>query len=541
MPYKDESAYRMAARERMRKYRARKKQASAPDVVEHVNATIDDLAEWAASKLIIPFGHPLAGNPLILPDYGVDFLRDSMTVQESLLSVARKNAKSAVLGVYELSRLVGPLQYKGYRGSVTSVTREKAAELAMQMEAIAEASSLIGVNGLKFMKSPRCIVSLTGRVDILSADGNAGHASGFDDAIVDEIGLLKERDRELINGLRTSVSARNGRFIGLSIQGNAPFTQELLDRREHPGVIVHHYAAGDDCDLDDEEQWHRANPGLRTGIKSLEYMRARVAAVKAVPADQASFRAYDLNQPQDPAATMLIEAEDWKACEVDELPGMDGPMILGVDLSSGFAMSAAAAYWPETGRLQFICAFPDIPDLKTRGENDGVGDLYIQMFQRHELIISPNSRTVDVDMLLKWALDEFGIPNVVVCDLYRFNELVEVLEYLGIEPEAVVGRGMGWRDGSEDVRAFQRAVKERRVKALVSLTARSAFSGAVTLMDSTGNLKLAKATQGGRRHRHKDDLAAAAMLAVSVGIRQWRADEESGGGGEDDETEIFMA
>ena len=39
------------------------------------------------------------------------------------------------------------------------------------------------------MKSPRHVRSNTGRVDILSADASAGHASGFDDVLLDELGL----------------------------------------------------------------------------------------------------------------------------------------------------------------------------------------------------------------------------------------------------------------------------------------------------------------------------------------------------------------
>ena len=67
--------------------------------------------------------------------------------------------------------------------------------------------------------------SPTGTVDILSADKSAGHASGFDDALIDELGLLGERDRALVNGLRTSTSAKDGRFLAISIMGDAPFTR----------------------------------------------------------------------------------------------------------------------------------------------------------------------------------------------------------------------------------------------------------------------------------------------------------------------------
>ena len=380
MPYKDDVASRLAARERKRRQRQRQKAKAAPVSAPLVAPEdADYLAEWSRTALKVPPGHPLAGYPLELPDYGINFLRDALMAPEALLSIARKNAKSAIIAVYLLGRLVGPLRHQGYRAGVCSVTREKAGELWMQIEAIADAS---GLQDVKCMKAPRHVISSTGRVDILSADGNAGHASGFDDALIDELGLLKERDRELVNGLRTSVSARDGRFIGLSIQGAAPFTDEMLGRRGQPGLVIHHYAAPDDCRLDDESAWHAANPGLKAGIKSLSYMRHQAARALATPADQPSFRAFDLNQPQSPTGQLLLDAADWQACEVEELPPATGPMVLGVDLSSGYAMTAAAAYWPETGRLQGLCAFAADPDLLKRGEHDGVGRLYEEMAAR---------------------------------------------------------------------------------------------------------------------------------------------------------------
>ena len=529
--YKQDAATRLLTKERVRRFREKRKFAERPSAIHKASNDVDDLQEWSRQRLKVPPGHPAAGEALALPQYGVDFLRDAMTVPESLLSIARKNAKSAIIAVYLLGRLApsSPWHVSGYRGGVCSVNREKAGELWMQMDAIVTASGL--EREVECMKAPKHIRSAMGRVDILSADGNAGHASGFDDALIDELGLLKERDRELVNGLRTSVSARNGRFIGLSIQGNSPFTHEMLERKGQPGLAIHHYTAPDDCDLDDEEAWHAANPGLQAGIKSLEYMRYQSARVLATPADAPSFRAYDLNQPQEPSAKVLVSATDWRSCEVEDLPEKDGPMVLGVDLSSGYAMSAAAAYWPATGRLEAICAFPDFPDLHKRGENDGVGDLYEQMAKRNELITTPG-RTVDIGWLLKWALDEFGEPTGVVCDRWRLSELTDGLEAVGISAQTVLTRGMGFKDGSEDVRAFQRAVQEHRVKTPVSMAARSAFAGAVTIADPAGNLKLTKGSEGGRRARHKDDLAAASVLAVSAGVRYWRGEEEDVGLGE---------
>ena len=88
------------------------------------------------------------------------------------------------------------------------------------MEAIAEAS---GLHGLRFLRSPAPgrVESDYGAVDILSSDSTSGAAAGFDLACFDELGLTGPRDRELVNSLRSSVSARNGRFLSLSVRGTA--------------------------------------------------------------------------------------------------------------------------------------------------------------------------------------------------------------------------------------------------------------------------------------------------------------------------------
>jgi phage terminase large subunit-like protein len=73
---------------------------------------------------------------------------------------------------------------------------------------------------------------------------------------------------------------------------------------------------------------------------------------------------------------------------------------------------------------------------------------------------------------------------------------------------------MGWRDGSEDVERFRRALFEGRVRCVPSLLLRSAFADAVTLVDPAGNHKLAKARSSGRI-----DAAAASVVAIAQGVR----------------------
>ena len=138
------------------------------------------VAEWSASVLRVPHGHPLSGAPMTVPDYGVAFyvsVFDS-EIREALLCLARKNSKSGLVAVLLLAYLAGPVRRMGFRAGVVSLTKEKANELKKQMEDIATASGLTGVEFLR-SPSPGRVVSPYGAVDVLSSDSDAGAASQF--------------------------------------------------------------------------------------------------------------------------------------------------------------------------------------------------------------------------------------------------------------------------------------------------------------------------------------------------------------------------
>ena len=197
------------------------------------------MSAWSEERLKVPPGHPLAGSPMKLPDYGTAFIRAALSHRESLLCIARKNSKSGICAVLSLAILAGPLRRPGLRLGTISITREKAGELLRQMNEIADASDL---TGLEFRKSPAPGHIFTpdgSTAEFLSADRSAGHSSGFDIVIVDELGLMGERDCDLVAGMRTATSARDGRFIALSIRGESPLLEEMIDRRHLSTCSVH--------------------------------------------------------------------------------------------------------------------------------------------------------------------------------------------------------------------------------------------------------------------------------------------------------------
>ena len=57
---------------------------------------------------------------------------------------------------------------------------------------------------------------------------------------------------------------------------------------------------------------------------------------------------------------MLLDVGVWADCERLDAPRA-GECVWGVDLGGSAAQSAVAAYWPETGRLEALAAFPCEP------------------------------------------------------------------------------------------------------------------------------------------------------------------------------------
>ena len=181
MPYKDPVAARLAAAKRQQRYRDRKKKAAQGPALTGVKGdTAEALAAWARDRLVVPPGHPLAGQPMVIPPFGVDFIRDALSHRESLFCVARKNAKSAIVAVLVLGLLAGPLRRPGLRIGTCSVNREKAGELLTQCRQIAEASHLQGVEFLRTPTPGRIRTPDDSLAEFLSADKSSGHASGFD-------------------------------------------------------------------------------------------------------------------------------------------------------------------------------------------------------------------------------------------------------------------------------------------------------------------------------------------------------------------------
>ena len=492
-----------------------------------------DLIDWCGSLTLAGGDHD--GEPLEVLGWERRFLRGAFAQPgDAALSVARGNGKSALVAAVA-SAVVDP------EGPLHGRRRE-----VICCAASFEQSRVIFEDTLAFLgqrydlsdrdrwrkqdSANRATLEYrpTGaRVRCIGSDPGNAHSLRPSLVLADEgAQWAPATSARMIVALRTGLGKTPGsRLIALGTRpaDDLHWFARLLESAPYAQV---HAARPDDPPFQ-LRTWRRANPSLDHLPSLLAQLRTEADDARRDPDALASFKALRLNLgTADVARSTLLESERWAEAEALGAPEPAGGYVLGIDLGTNAAMSACAAYW-RSGRLDAFAVFPELPGLAARGLADGVGDLYRRMAERSELLVA-GQRVSDPVAMLREALHRWGAPAAVVADRWREAELRQSLDAAGVPWCPVVVRGQGYRDGGEDVRDFRRAVLGALVAPVESLLLRAALAEARTMTDPAGNSKLAKASEGGRRVRARDDAAAAAILAVAAGYREWHTG--AGGG-----------
>ena len=453
------------------------------------------------------------------------FIRGAFAVDgDGALSVARGNGKSGlVAGLASL--YLGPLD-TGTRGEAACFAAsfgQARAAIGEQAMAFLGGKAQLRKDGMRVEdNSNRFVIENESgaKLSVIAADASRAHGRpGLVIALLDEPAQWPPNvSDKLLAAITTSGGKQNNfKVIALGTKPSNPdswFARWLDGGCDYAQV----HAATDDPDKDPPFQaktWAKANPSMRYFPALRKAIKDDAKRAKEDSGQLAAFKSLRLNLgTSEVDRAMLLDAGVWASCMSDNPPERIGPCIWGADTSTT-AMSAIAAYWPLSGRLEVFAAFPEHPSLRERERLDRVGgNVYQRLFTAGELIAC-GPRIVDVPELLQRALQRFGPPAVIVSDRWREAEVRQSLGAAGFPACEFVTRGMGFKDGAADVRAFRAAAIDGRIKAPVSPLLTWALSGAVTMRDPAGNEKLAKLTR-----RHRDDAAAAAILAVAEGTRR---------------------
>jgi phage terminase large subunit-like protein len=471
-------------------------------------------------SLVITSGSD-AGKPLRLRLWQRDIISSiysvdasgSRAVRTAVVSMGRKNGKSALAAALALVHLVGPESVQ--RGQIVSAAsdRAQAALIYKELQAFALASEEIAER-LVFRDFNKTVEdTITGSTfSALSSDARKAHGLSPVVAICDEV--AQWHGRELLDALRTGQGAHAEPLL-LAISTRSPDPDNPLEE------LLRYGEAGDDATfkafvwsapLDSDpwspETWALANPGLGD-FRSLKDVEIQAKQAQKIPSLESSFRAYILNEPV-AADDRFIGPVEWDACA--GTAEARGPVYAGLDLSSGANdLTAFSLYWPETGRLDTWGFIPK-EVLETKSHEDRA-DYRLWANQSH--VVAMPGRAIDRAWLGAWiaertagldlqgiASDRWGLADLEASWCREGIELV-------IEPH-----GTGYRDMSPALRAFEIEVVEARLRHSANPLLRWAISNTVIDSDPAGNRKPAKNRAIGRI-----DPAVSAILAVSLASR----------------------
>jgi phage terminase large subunit-like protein len=238
-----------------------------------------------------------------------------------------------------------------------------------------------------------------------------------------------------------------------------------------------------------------------------------------------AFRLLHLNERvSDDSREPLIDLPDWLAVETEELPKREGEVVVGLDLGGSASMSAAAFFWPLTGRLEVRGWFPSRPGLGDRDARDGVGNRYELMSQEGTLKTLGDATVPVGEWIAEVANHVDGQAIAAVCfDTFKQSEIGEGLRAADVRAPYVMRR-FGPFDGGEDAERFRRAVYDKFIQVRPSLLMQSALADAVCRRDGNLNPCLDKGRSLGRI-----DPVSAAVLAVAEGSRMTGRGAQRGG------------
>lgn len=476
-------------------------------------------------QLTVPSGKG-QGKPFKLRPWQKKFIRECYepthrdgrrAVRRAILSMARKNGKTALIAAIALAHLVGPEAIPNGEIYSAANDRDQAAIVYRFAKQMVELEPRL-LREIDIVASTKTMIGRrTGSVyRAISSEVGTKHGYLSSVVIYDELAQAKSRD--LYDVLDTSFGAtKEPLFITISTQSNDPehILSKLIDdglSGADPSIVCHLYAAKEDCELDDEVEWHKANPALGD-FRDFEDFVAGIRRAKRMPAFEPQVRNLFLNQRVSPTATLISRAE-WLAC-AGSVEFEDGEEIyLGLDLSSVLDLTALVmASVSDPTRVRAYFWKPAELLVEHSNRDFGSGNIrYVEWHRAGHLRTCPG-RTIDPAVIAN-ALGEFyqryHIKGLAY-DRWRVDDLLRELDRIGLQaykdkstdelevsktPPAVglriVPWGQGFRDMGPAIDAFERAVCERSLIHSNNPVLNWNIANAVATMDPAGNRKLDK-------------------------------------------------
>ena len=445
------------------------------------------------------------GQPMRLAEFQKQFILDVYDnpagTRRAILSIARKNGKSGLIGALLLAHLVGPEAKQNSQIVSGAMSRDQAAlvfSLACKMVQLSPKLSKI----VRIVPSGKRLIGLPLNVEFraLAADGKTAHGLSPVLAILDEIGQIRGPQSDFVDAITTSQGAHAAPLlIAISTQAasDADLLSQWIDdaqRSNDPRIVCRLYAAPEGADLMDEAAWHAANPALDL-FRSRDDLREQMAQAVRMPSMANSARNLLLNQRVS-TDSPFVSPDVWKECAAEPLP-FDGPVYAGLDLSARTDLTALVLVGQVDGVWQVQPHFwtPE-QGIHDRSNRDRAP---YAMWAQQGLMRTTPGATVDYSHVANDMLEILDGLEVqaIAYDRWRITILRRELEMLGVDLP-LIEWGQGFRDMAPALDALEAELLNGRIAHGGHPVLTMCAANATVVKDPTGARKLTKAKATGR-------------------------------------------
>lgn len=443
--------------------------------------------------------------------------------RKAILSIARKNGKTALIAALVLVHLCGP--EAGVNSEIISAAndKEQAAMVFLYTSQIIDLSPALS-DLLKVIPSTKRIV-YRGRRNVYRAiSAEAGTKHGMNPVVVIYDELAQSKSRELFDTLETAQGAQpQPLFITISTQSpdpQHPLSQMIDDALTgaSDATVCHLYEVPDETkDVFAEECWINANPALGDFRDIVEF-REYAAKAKRLPSFENRFRNLYLNQRVSTMATLFTRSL-WSGLvgEVDFKPREE--VYLALDMATTTDLCALSMLSKNGKALRTFFWKPD-DLLEEHGRRDRVD---YALWQRQGWLEPCRGKTIKPEYVaakVAWVYSTYRVVGLAY-DRWRIEYLKN--EFARIDLDAsededaqirLVPWGQGYKDMAPAIDAFEEAAINGAFVHENNPLLNWNVANAIVDMDAAGNRKLDK-----EKSRLRIDGAVSSTMAFGLRAR----------------------
>lgn len=473
---------------------------------------------WIEEHCLVPDGK-LVGQPVRLTAEQKGWIKQiyDTPTRTFILSMARKNAKTATSAFLLLLHLCGPEAKPNSQLYSAAQSREQAAILFGYAAKVVRMSPTLA-EYVQIKESTKILVcpELGTTYRALSADASTAYGLSPVFAVHDELGQVRGPRSELYEAIETA-SAAHEEPLSIIISTQAPTDADLLSiliddalTGADPRVKVALYTAPLDLDPFSDEAIRAANPHFDVFMNKAE-VRKQAADAKRLPSMEAGYRNLILNQrceAKSPFVTRAVWAENGGQpidLEGEEVWG-------GLDLSSVSDLTALTLVGRD-GSVQCVFWLP-ADGIAEKSRADKVP--YDVWAKQGHLQLTPG-RAIEYEYVaeyLRGVFDRYKV-QALAFDRYNMRFLRPWLEKVGFTADELakfVEFGQGFASMSPALRELEARLLGKKLKHGNHPVLTMCAANAVTVDGPTaGTRKFAKPSE----RRRIDGMVA---LAMAIGV-----------------------